>query len=86
MRPIIEFCNSNMALGTDIIMKKLEENPDYDVIEYGCLGNCGQCYMTPYAMVNGEIIAANTPDELYELILTTIHNSDDGFAWVDDMD
>ncbi|MEX2415738.1 MAG: YuzB family protein [Paenibacillaceae bacterium] len=86
MRPIIEFCNSNMALGTNIIMKKLEENPDYDVIEYGCLANCGQCYMTPYAMVNGEIIAADTPDELYDKILIAIHISDDGFAWVDDMD
>jgi uncharacterized protein YuzB (UPF0349 family) len=86
MRPIIEFCNSNMALGTDIIMKKLEENPDFDVIEYGCLGNCGQCYLTPYAMVNGEIIVADTPDELYDKILINIQTIDDGFAWVDDLD
>lgn len=86
MRPIIEFCNSNLALGTDIIIKKLGENSDYDVIEYGCLGNCGQCYMTPYVMVNGEIIAADTPDELYEKIISAIHSSDDGFAWVDDLD
>ncbi|MEX1031673.1 MAG: YuzB family protein [Paenibacillaceae bacterium] len=86
MRPIIEFCNSNMALGTDVIMKRLEENSDYDVIEYGCLGNCGQCYMTPFAMVNGEIITAGTPDELYDNILAWINTPDDGFAWLDDMD
>jgi uncharacterized protein YuzB (UPF0349 family) len=86
MRPIIEFCNSNMSHGTDEIMKKLEENPDFDVIEYGCLGNCGQCYMTPFAMVNGEIITADTVEELYDNILKSVNNEDDDFAWLDDVD
>lgn len=86
MRPIIEFCNSNMSLGTDEIMKKLEENPDYDVVEYGCLGNCGQCYMTPFAMVNGEVITADTPEELYNNIVTSINSIEDSFAWIDDLD
>ena len=72
MRPIIEFCASNMHHGTDKIMKMLESNPDYDVIEYGCLGNCGQCYMEPYALVNGEIVSGENPDELYENILKAI--------------
>ncbi|WJH32252.1 YuzB family protein [Paenibacillus aurantius] len=64
MRPIIEFCTNNMHHGTDRLMKKLEQNPDYDVLEYGCLGNCGQCYAEPYALVNGEVVAAATVDEL----------------------
>ncbi|TVY08513.1 YuzB family protein [Paenibacillus cremeus] len=64
MRPIIEFCANNMHHGTNKLLKKLEQNPDYDVIEYGCLGNCGECYMLPYALVNGEIVAAATVDEL----------------------
>ncbi len=68
MRPIIEFCASNMHHGTDQVMKKLEENPEYDVIEYGCLGNCGQCFLVPYALVNGDIVEAITADELYEKI------------------
>lgn len=68
MRPIIEFCASNMHHGTDQVMKKLEENPEYDVIEYGCLGNCGQCFLVPYALVNGDIVEAVTADELYEKI------------------
>jgi uncharacterized protein YuzB (UPF0349 family) len=83
MRPIIEFCVNNMHLGTDRIMKKLEENPDFDVIEYGCLGNCGQCYMEPYAMVNGEIIAAETADQLYDKILEAVENFKDPFADLD---
>ncbi|WP_405082051.1 YuzB family protein [Paenibacillus chitinolyticus] len=68
MRPIIEFCASNMHHGTDAVMKKLEDNPDYDVIEYGCLGNCGECYLFPFAMVNGEIVAAETADKLLDEI------------------
>ncbi|EGL18498.1 MULTISPECIES: YuzB family protein [Paenibacillus] len=68
MRPIIEFCASNMHHGTDAVMKKLEDNPDYDVIEYGCLGNCGECYLFPFAMVNGETVAAETADKLFDEI------------------
>lgn len=73
MRPIIEFCMNNMHKGTDKVMKKLESNPEYDVIEYGCLGNCGQCYVEPYALVNGEIVAADTADELYDEIIKAIN-------------
>ncbi|KIL41247.1 UDP-N-acetylmuramoylalanine--D-glutamate ligase [Gordoniibacillus kamchatkensis] len=64
MRPIIEFCSSNMHHGTEKLMKALEANPDYDVVEYGCLGNCGTCYMFPYALVNGEIVEAANAEEL----------------------
>ncbi|MBP1992017.1 YuzB family protein [Paenibacillus eucommiae] len=72
MRPIIEFCASNMHHGTDKVMKQLEEDPDYDVIEYGCLGNCGQCYMEPYALLNGEIVNAASAEGLYEHIIAKI--------------
>ncbi|MDO7907063.1 YuzB family protein [Paenibacillus sp. JX-17] len=78
MRPIIEFCTNNMHFGTDEVMERLEENPDYDVIEYGCLSNCGQCYMEPFAMVNGEIIAAESAEALYEAIVAKIKEAE---AW-----
>jgi len=64
MRPIIEFCTNNMHHGTERLMKNLEQNLDYDVIEYGCLGNCGECYLAPYALVNGEVIASATVEQL----------------------
>lgn len=72
MRPIIEFCTNNLHHGTASLMKKLEQNPDYDVIEYGCLGNCGECYTLPFALVNGEIIAGSTAEELEEAITAKI--------------
>jgi len=77
MRPIIEFCVSNMHHGTDLVMKKLEHNPAYDVIEYGCLGNCGECYLFPFAYVNGDIVAAETIDELEDKIMQEIRAVED---------
>ncbi|WP_028546898.1 YuzB family protein [Paenibacillus taiwanensis] len=72
MRPIVEFCVNNMHHGTDAIMQRLEQNPEYDVIEYGCLGNCGECYLFPFAYVNGDIVAAETADALYDSIMKKI--------------
>lgn len=83
MRPIIEFCVSNMHNGSDTTMKRLEQDPQLDVIEYGCLGNCGQCYMEPYALVNGEIVAADSGDELYELIIAKIKKLETAFDFLD---
>lgn len=86
MRPIIEFCTNNMHHGTDRVMKRLEENPEYDVIEYGCLGNCGQCVAEPFALVNGEIVEASDPDELYEKIMKAIEAYEKQFDFDIDLD
>jgi uncharacterized protein YuzB (UPF0349 family) len=79
MRPIIEFCTNNMHHGTERLMKNLEQNLDYDVIEYGCLGNCGECYLVPYALVNGEVIAAPTVEQLEESIIAKIKEAEELF-------
>lgn len=87
MRPIIEFCNSNRSHGTDDIIRKLEQNPEYDVMEYGCLGNCGECFLAPYALVNGEMITAATAEELYDKIIKAADGGgDDPYAWIDDLE
>ncbi|GAC41971.1 uncharacterized protein conserved in bacteria [Paenibacillus popilliae ATCC 14706] len=72
MRPIIELCVNNMHQGTEQLMKRLAALPDVDVIEYGCLGNCGECFLFPYAFVNGEIVAAETAEQLYEVIMEKV--------------
>jgi uncharacterized protein YuzB (UPF0349 family) len=66
-----------MHHGTARILQKLEENPDCDVIEYGCLGNCGECYLSPYALVNGESVVAEDPDTLYEAIMMKIREMEE---------
>lgn len=64
MRPIIEFCLSNLASGSQEAMEELEKDPNLDVIEYGCTTNCGNCAMESFALVNGEYIAGETTEEL----------------------
>ncbi|NEU30069.1 YuzB family protein [bacterium LRH843] len=68
MRPIIEFCLSNLASGSQKAMEELEKDPNLDVIEYGCLTSCGHCAIESFALVNGEYITGETTDELVKNI------------------
>lgn len=68
IKPIIEFCISNLASGSQKALESLEKDYDLDVIEYGCLGYCGKCANTLFALVNGEVVTGETPDELVENI------------------
>ncbi len=69
---LIEFCASNMHHGTDRIMDMFEQDDQYEVTEYGCLGNCGECYQFPYALVDGTVVLAEHVDELYDNIISSI--------------
>jgi uncharacterized protein YuzB (UPF0349 family) len=68
IKPIIEFCISNLASGAQRAFEILERDPDLDVLEYGCLGYCGKCAIGLFAMVNGEIVTGSTPEELVDNI------------------
>jgi len=69
LKVIIEFCANNAHFGTDEMMKQLEQHPECEVYEYGCLTGCGMCYLTPYALVNGETVEAESASALYDVIL-----------------
>lgn len=68
MKPIIEFCISNLASGAQIAREKLERDANLDIIEYGCLGYCGKCAHSLYALVNGEVVTGETPEQLVDKI------------------
>ncbi|PLT34005.1 YuzB family protein [Bacillus sp. V5-8f] len=68
MNPIIEFCISNLASGGQLALEILERDPNFDIIEYGCLGYCGKCAASLYALVNGEVVTGETPEQLVENI------------------
>jgi uncharacterized protein YuzB (UPF0349 family) len=68
IQPIIEFCVSNLASGSQKALEKLEKDPNLDIVEYGCLSYCGKCARSLFALVNGEVVTGNTPDELVENI------------------
>lgn len=64
MNPIVEFCMSNLANGSYKTFETLEKDPGIDVLEYGCLSYCTKCTDTLYAIVNGELVEADTAEEL----------------------
>ncbi|MGM0898673.1 MAG: YuzB family protein [Bacillota bacterium] len=75
MNPIIEFCMSNLANGSEESFAKLEQDPNLDVLEYGCLSYCSQCAESLFALVNGEIVEAETPEELTKKIYEFIEEN-----------
>lgn len=56
MNPMIEFCVSNLARGSQEALEILEKDPNLDVLEYGCLSYCGKCMESLFALVNGEVV------------------------------
>lgn len=68
MRPIIEFCVSNLASWSQKALEILERDPNMDIIEYGCLSHCSICFEAPFALVNGDYVSAETAEELVEKI------------------
>lgn len=72
MRPLIEFCVNSLTNDVIEIKKKLEQDPSLDVLEYGCLGNCGICAQQPYVLVNGDMVMADSADELLRKIYQKI--------------
>lgn len=75
MKPIVEFCISNIANGAQDSFEKLERDPNLDVLEYGCLSYCTKCSESLYALVNGEIVEAESPDELTKKVYDFIEEN-----------
>jgi uncharacterized protein YuzB (UPF0349 family) len=68
MKPIIEFCVSNVASGSYPAMEQLEKDLNLDVMEYDCLRYCGICSSHFFALVNGEVVKADSSEQLVEKI------------------
>lgn len=75
MNPIVEFCISNLAKGSQSVFDELSNDPNIDVLDYGCLTYCGQCNDSLYALVNGDIVIGDTPELLKQNIYKHIEES-----------
>ena len=60
----------------EILSTKTRNDPDVDVLEYGCLQNCGICSSGLYALVDGDIVEGDTPDDLLNNIYKHIEEND----------
>ncbi len=75
LNPLVEFCISNLANGAQQTYEQLEKDPDIDVLEYGCLSYCTKCAQCFYAVVNGDLVEADTPEELTKRIYEYIEEN-----------
>jgi len=75
MNPMVEFCVSNLANGSQKAYEILERDPNIDVLEYGCLSYCTKCSESFYAIVNGELVEADSPEALTEAIYQFIEEN-----------
>jgi len=75
VNPMVEFCISNLANGSQEAFEILEQDSNLDVLEYGCLSYCSLCSETLFAIVNGEVVEANTPSELVANIYQHIEDN-----------
>lgn len=75
MGPIIEFCSSSLASGTQAVREKLEQDPNLDIVEYSCLSFCGPCARGKFALVNGDMVKGRTNEELLENIYKYIEEN-----------
>lgn len=69
----VNFCENNLSHGTDEVVNRLEnEVKSVHIGVESCLGYCSDCAMQPFALVDDELILADTPDELYDKIMEKI--------------
>ncbi len=69
----VKFCENNYAQGTDEVVNRLETEVKSITVQVdSCLGYCGECAIQPFALVDDELILADTPDELYDKIMERI--------------
>lgn len=64
----VDICECNLALGTEKVKDNLEKSGDYEVEVHGCLGHCGECFETPFVLLDGEFVSAESDEKLLEEI------------------
>ncbi len=60
----IDICECNFVLGTDKVKEEFEKSSDYEVEVQGCLGYCGECCETPFVLLDGEFVSADSAETL----------------------
>ena len=64
----MEFCITNISLGAADVYDVFMERDDVEITESGCTSNCEICECQLFAIVNGEIIQADTAEQLIKAV------------------
>lgn len=69
----IQFCENNFQYGTEEVKARLmEEFDEADIEVFPCLAMCEECAEGPYAIVNDEVIQADSSEELFQQLRNMI--------------
>ena len=64
----VEFCISNLSFGSAEAYDELVGRGDVIIEEAGCTSNCETCDSCLFAIVNSEVVKAETAEELLQQI------------------
>ncbi|WP_413363970.1 DUF1450 domain-containing protein [Lysinibacillus sp. 3P01SB] len=64
----VEFCISNLSFGSADAYDELTGREDVIIEEAGCTSHCETCDSCLFAIVNSEIVKADTSEELLQMI------------------
>ena len=64
----VEFCISNLSFGSADAYDELAGREDVVIEEAGCTSNCETCDSCLFAIVNSEVVKAETAEELLQQI------------------
>ena len=64
----VEFCMTNLSLGSADVYDVLVERDDVEITESGCTSNCEICEANLFAIVNGDMIKAEDAEQLLDLV------------------
>ncbi|GAA0303377.1 uncharacterized protein YuzB (UPF0349 family) [Gracilibacillus halotolerans] len=64
----VSFCIKNLARGSEITKQHLSNDPDFLVTEHFCQRKCKICKDSYYALIDGNIKSASTPEKLLDEI------------------
>jgi uncharacterized protein YuzB (UPF0349 family) len=72
MGMLIKFCPCNFEDELERVKNEIRQLSNVEVVDERCLNYCGQCLVQPYALVDGENVIADDPEELLPVILKKI--------------
>ncbi|MGM0123474.1 hypothetical protein IGI37_000840 [Enterococcus sp. AZ194] len=72
MDPLLEFCEQNLAQGSQLVLEDEEITGQVDIQTYSCMSECTLCAQKNFAFFEGTRLAADSPEELKQKITQAI--------------
>ncbi|KAF1298311.1 hypothetical protein BAU15_13610 [Enterococcus sp. JM4C] len=72
MDPLLEFCEQNLAQGSQLILEDTAVTSQVEILTYSCMNECTLCAQKNFAFFEGERLVADSPEALKEEILKAV--------------